>query len=193
MEGMRTKVSTLGYAVLGLLTGEPMSGYDLKLRMEDPVGFFWQASHSQIYPELAKLEGAGLLSHRVVPQEGKPDKKIYETTRAGAEVFKGWIASPAKAGPTRDEATLRAYLSWLGEAEEMAGFFRDQARMHQEQLRSYGETEASIHREWGKNPTAMNDRQFASYAALRRGIGYERENTEWCLWIAEMLEARNGR
>ncbi|MGI8649112.1 MAG: PadR family transcriptional regulator [Rubrobacter sp.] len=184
------KVSTLGYAVLGLLAGEAMSGYDLKLRMGDPVGFFWQASHSQIYPELAKLEGAGMVSHRVVAQEGKQDKKVYEISTSGREAVEDWVASPPKAGLTRDETTLRAYLSWLGGANEMAGFFRERARSHQDQLERYRETEARIHRGWGEDPLAMEPQQFASYAALKRGIGYEQEYARWCRWVSETLEAR---
>ena len=58
--------SNLGCALLGLLARSPSTGYDLARRMERPVGYFWSARHSQIYPELAKLERAGLVSHEVV-------------------------------------------------------------------------------------------------------------------------------
>jgi DNA-binding PadR family transcriptional regulator len=48
-------MNTLGYVVLGLLAREPLSGYDLKKRMEQRVEFSWSARHSQVYPELSKL------------------------------------------------------------------------------------------------------------------------------------------
>ena len=52
-------MTTLGYAILGLLSREDLSGYDLTQRMAGRVGYFWSARHSQIYPELAKLEDGG--------------------------------------------------------------------------------------------------------------------------------------
>src|SRR5690606_24488121 len=52
-------VSTLGFALLSLLTRGPATGYDLAQRMKAPIGHFWTAKHSQIYPELARLAEAG--------------------------------------------------------------------------------------------------------------------------------------
>ncbi len=49
----------MGYAILGLLAREALSGYDLSSRMRAPVGYFWEARHSQIYPELARLAADG--------------------------------------------------------------------------------------------------------------------------------------
>ena len=68
-------VSTLGYALLGMLAREPRSGYDLGRELKKPIGFFWHARYSQIYPELAKLEGRGYIKHEVIEQQDLPDKK----------------------------------------------------------------------------------------------------------------------
>src|SRR3712207_9483471 len=89
-------VTTLGYAILGLLSREELSGYDLMSRMKARVGFFWEARHSQIYPELARLEEQGLVTYRVVEQRGRPDKKVYEITPEGIEVLKGWVTEDRK-------------------------------------------------------------------------------------------------
>lgn len=167
-----------------------MSGYDVKLRMAEPVGFFWRASHSQIYPELAKLEGAGMISHEVVPQDGKPDRKVYGITASGMEAVGEWVTGSIKGGTTRDETTLRAYLSWLGGAGSMAEVFREQGRIHREKLAGYEKIQAQIHRSCGDDPLAMKAEDFAGYAALRRGIGFEREYAGWCDWISSTLEAR---
>ena len=50
--------------------------------------FLWQARHSQSYPELARLEGEGLVGHRVVERQDRPDKKVYEITGTGLEALK---------------------------------------------------------------------------------------------------------
>ncbi len=84
-------MTTLGYAILGLLSREELSGYDLASRMRARVGHFWEAWHSQIYPELARLEEGELVTHRVVEQQDRPDKKVYEITPADLEVLKEWV------------------------------------------------------------------------------------------------------
>src|SRR5918997_950310 len=95
-------MATLGYAILGLLSREELSGYDLAGRMQVRVGHFWEARHSQIYPELARLEEGGLVTHRVVEQEERPDKKVYEITPAGLAALKEWVTELPVPRPARD-------------------------------------------------------------------------------------------
>src|SRR5690348_6743093 len=90
---------TLGYALLGLLARRPLWGYDLARRMKVPIGYFWHASHSQIYPELAALEADGLVTHEIVQQRDRPDKKLYSITEAGREVLRRWVSEPASSSP----------------------------------------------------------------------------------------------
>jgi PadR family transcriptional regulator, regulatory protein AphA len=85
------RISTLGYALLALLVREPLSGYDLAQRMKKPIGFFWQAQLSQIYPELARLEEQGCILHQVIAQEGRPQKKLYTITEAGRSALQAWV------------------------------------------------------------------------------------------------------
>lgn len=175
--------------MLGLLAQEPLSGYDLKLRMERRVGNFWSAGHSQIYPELARLEAAGMVSHELVEQEGRPDKKVYEITPAGLEALKGWVVAPLEPRGARDELVLKAYSLWLAEPEEAIALFKEQERLHEERLRRYEEINAWMEREWGDDLGLPGSPRFASYAALRRGILNERGYVEWCGWVVDRLEA----
>ena len=174
--------------MLGLLARESLSGYDLAGRMRERVGFFWQAQHSQIYPELARLEGEGMVVHRVVEQRDRPDKKVYEITDAGLEALKNWVTAPAKTRATRDEMVLKAYSVWLADPEKAVALFREQQRLHEEQLLRYGEIEAWMEKEWGEELGLPGSPRFASYAALRRGIIHERGYAEWCGWVADRLE-----
>ena len=178
----------LGYALLGLLARESLSGYDLAGRMRERVGFFWQARHSQIYPELARLEGEGMVVHRVVEQRDRPDKKVYEITDAGLEALREWVTAPVKPRATRDEMVLKAYSVWLADPEKAVALFREQQRLHEEQLLRYEEIEAWMEEEWGEELGLPGSPRFASYAALRRGIIHERGYAEWCGWVADRLE-----
>ena len=184
-------MTTLGYAVLGLLAREALSGYDVTQRMKGRVGFFWGAGHSQIYPELARLERDGFVTHEVVLQKERPDKKVYEITAPGLEALKGWATQPPPQKPTKDELTLKAYSVWLADKTEAARLFREEGRRNEEQLARYEEILAWMEREWADDLNRPDSPRFASYATLRRGILYERGNAEWCRWMADAVE--NGK
>ena len=186
-------MKTLGYALLGLLAQESLSGYDIKLRMERRVGNFWSAGHSQIYPELARLEGEGLVSFEVVEQRDRPDKKVYEITPGGRRVLEEWVTAPVEPRPARDELVLKAYSVWLADPEKAAALFREQQWLHKERLIEYEEIGAWMEEEWGEDLHRPDSPRFASYAALQRGIGHERGYAEWCSWVADRLEERVRR
>ena len=174
--------------MLGLLARESLSGYDLAGRMRERVGFFWQARHSQIYPELARLEEEGMVVHRVVVQRDRPDKKVYEITDAGLEALKEGVTAPVKLRATRDEMVLKAYSVWLADPEKAVTLFREQQQLHEKQLLQYEEIEASMEEEWGESIGLPGSPHFASYAALQRGLTHERGYAEWCGWVADRLE-----
>ena len=137
-------VSSLGYALLGLLARESLSGYDLARRMRDRIGYFWHARHSQIYPELARLERAGLVRHEVVQQRDRPHKKVYAATAAGEATLRDWVTSPLEPPGVRDELVLRAYSLWLADPDAAAALFRDQERIHLAQLARYEQIEGQM-------------------------------------------------
>jgi DNA-binding PadR family transcriptional regulator len=211
------KVTTLGYALLGVLAREPSSGYEVAQLMKQPVGYFWHAGHSQIYPELASLEARGLVAHEVVPQADRPAKKLYSITAAGEAALREWVVSPLEVPAVRDELVLRAYCVWLSDPSEAAALFEAHARHHEAQLAQYEEyrylmehntpvtadapgkgapgssapgnsapAEATTARGTAPPPGTPD---FASYAALMRGIGFEREYASWCRWMAAQLAA----
>ena len=184
--------TTLGYAILGLLAREALSGYDVTQRMKGRVGFFWGAGHSQIYPELARLEGGGFVAHSVVEQRERPDKKVFEITPAGIDALKEWAVTAPPGKPTKDELTLKAYSVWLVDGEEAARLFRDEGRRYEEQLARYEEIRGWMEEEWADDIRRPETPRFASYATLRRGILYEKGNAEWCRWLADAVEGEKG-
>jgi DNA-binding PadR family transcriptional regulator len=80
----------LSHTILAILANSPHSGYDISKRFEETVSCYWQASQQQIYRELGKMEHQGWVAFEKVPQEGKPDKKIYRITDAGLEELRQW-------------------------------------------------------------------------------------------------------
>jgi DNA-binding PadR family transcriptional regulator len=187
-------VTKLVYALLELLARRAGSGYDLARELRRPVAYFWRARHSQIYPELARLEAQGLVAHHVVEQDDRPDnpdKKVYAVTAAGRAALRTWVASELDEAPVRDELVLWAYSVWLADPGA-AALFREHERRHEAQLAQYQQIEAEI-----LGPTAgvlspVDTPEFAAYATLRRGLGRQREAATWCRWLAYRLEAAAG-
>ena len=167
-------MSTLGYALLGLLARQSLSGYELTGQIKGRVGPFWSTTHSQVYPELSRLEDEDLVDHRVVQQSGRPDKKVYSITTKGLETLKEWVTSPVEPREIRDELVLRAHNAWVADPREAAAFFREHGRLHEEQLSDYETKRRWMEREWGEDLRRVDSPRFGSYAALHRGIIYER-------------------
>jgi PadR family transcriptional regulator AphA len=105
---------SLFHALLGVLSWHPMTGYELKKHLDDSIQFFWHAELSQIYPTLKQLETKGLVAVESVPQEGKPDKKIYSITVAGREVLIAWLSEPLDdIPPNKNVVLLKLFFSGM--------------------------------------------------------------------------------
>jgi len=99
---------SLPHALLGLLAVEPRSGYELTRAFERDLGrYAWQAGHTSIYPELAKLADKGLVE---VTHEGARGSRTYSVTAAGQAELRSWLMEPPRQGKVRNEPVLRMFL-----------------------------------------------------------------------------------
>jgi PadR family transcriptional regulator AphA len=104
---------SLRYALLALLTVEPMTGYDLSKQFQSSVSHVWHAPDSQIYPELKRMQKAGLLDSHEVPWGPRGKKREYQVTDAGIQTFKLWMNQTLSYPPERDPMHLKAaYFEW---------------------------------------------------------------------------------
>lgn len=102
---MNTKTD---HILLGLLSHEPMTGYDMKKRIDNPIGLFWQAGYGSIYPALTRLEEQGYVSKKNVSMSGR-EKIEYEITDSGREKLCEWIKEPAKRDEMHSETMLKLF------------------------------------------------------------------------------------
>lgn len=181
-------MTTLGYVLLGLLARAPASGYDLAQKLKGPVDFFWQARHSQIYPELARLEQDGYVVVQHVSQAERPDKKVYRITDAGSAVLKAWVIAPVDVPVIRDELVLKAYCLWLAHPAAAIELFRVHEHQHAALLARYQRNQTWLLEQWAAEGRQIDSPWFGSVAAIQRGIGYEQEYAAWCRWMIEQLE-----
>ena len=81
--GRRVCIMDVKTVCLGMLTDGPASGYDLNKQFVSSFSHFFAAGYGSIYPALSSLAESGLVSCEEIPQEGKPDRKVYEITDDG--------------------------------------------------------------------------------------------------------------
>ncbi len=99
----------LAEAILVCLTERPMSGYDLAKNFDASIGFFWRASHQQIYRELGRLREKGYVTSDEVSQDGKPNRIIHTITPTGKRALRAWSKKPAKHPSLKDEMLVKFY------------------------------------------------------------------------------------
>lgn len=99
----------LAEAILVCLTDRPMSGYDLAKTFDASIGFFWRASHQQVYRELAKLRDRGLVKSSEIEQKGKPNRIVHTITSAGKQALLAWSQKPSRVPSVKDELLVKLY------------------------------------------------------------------------------------
>ncbi len=95
------------YAVLGVLSLCPGSGYDIKKFMEGSTSNFWSESYGQIYPILRQVVEEGLATSHAEKQERKPEKYIYTLTEQGKGALHDWLSESIAPAVERNELLLK--------------------------------------------------------------------------------------
>lgn len=95
-------------AILGLLSHESLTGYEIKKRMDTTFKFFWSASYGSIYPTLDSLVNDSMVTKLETTDNGR-DKVIYTITDAGKEYLKKWLALPVTKDELRYETLLKVF------------------------------------------------------------------------------------
>lgn len=106
---MAKRISSSMEVLLGLLTIEPMSGYDLGQLIRSSIHHFWNESYGQIYPNLKKLADQGLITGKTERQKGKPDRQIYSITKKGRERLGRWLEIEPQPEVPRNELLLKMF------------------------------------------------------------------------------------
>lgn len=124
---------TLILSTLKTSKRKAITGYDLTKIVNDLKLFLWQSSHQQVYRELGKLEAAGLVTHTLVPQSGKPDRKDYELTKKGRKHLAEQAMDLIKLPPIRDQLAVQIIASEshsLLATQELLMDYVDKKEMH---------------------------------------------------------------
>jgi len=177
---------SLSHALLTSLLEKSSSGYDLARRFDKSIGFFWHATHQQIYRELGRMETAGWIASSIAPDAGKTRKRIYCVLPQGQAELLRWAAGPSSPMDLRDEFMVRlrldAAVGPLGLASELAR----RIAMHEEKLALYRQIEQRDFADGNRQTRAAQ----IHHMILKKGILYEENSIAWAREMLEVLSIK---
>ncbi|MGN0065265.1 MAG: PadR family transcriptional regulator [Nocardioides sp.] len=172
----------LEHALLVALSERPAAGLDLAKRFSRSIGFFWHATHQQIYRVLGRMEADGWLSVDAVAQTGKPDKKVYSVTAAGADALAAWLAEPMPVEPFRSELAVKMRGASFGDRGPLLEHLRANLADHRLRLEHYRSLQVRDY----PDPSTLTGHTLDQYLVLRGGVRMEEF---WIEWLEEYLAA----
>jgi PadR family transcriptional regulator AphA len=170
---------SLKHAIMVLLETEAGSGYDLLKRFKQRLGFFWQASHQQIYQQLKVMHQAGLIDCTLASQQGKPDRKIYAMTKLGHKELLVWLNKTCKPQKINDSLLVKLYGGHLVDNATLLTEMRQHKEQHNKALLIMLEIEQQY------QALSHHERKNLAlpFLTLRRGILGEQA---WLAWADEV-------
>jgi PadR family transcriptional regulator, regulatory protein AphA len=169
------ELSATAYVILGMVSREPRSGYEIKAVVDNTTRFFWAASYGQIYPELKRLSEAGLIEG-IDASRGDRKRTVYAITADGEAELVDWLQRPPETTEMREEGLLKLFFSGALEPAEAVETLRAMRVMRldlSERLRAMEPEKAEL-----KDPFPL--------MVLRAGIEFNDWFAGWC----ERMEAQ---
>jgi PadR family transcriptional regulator AphA len=176
VEGMMVCM-TLRHAVLGLLADRTASGYDLMKLFDTSLANVWPATQSQVYGELGKLAGSGLLE---VSAEGPRGRKEYTITKQGLDELRSWLIDTEPDRTRRSETLLRVFFLGVLTPVESVTYLSVEAARAAGEHAELERLEAQV--DWGDDPLSVYGR-----LALEYGLRLTAMQEEWAGWAREQV------
>lgn len=166
---------SLTHAILTSLLEQPCTGAELARRFEKSLGYFWQATHQQIYRELGRMEDSGLLTVRELPT-ARGKQRQFQVQDKGRAALLGWCGAPGEPRPIRDELLVRLRAAAVLGPVDITAEMRRHHGLHTQTLRNYEQIQA---RDFPQDASRDRSTQL-QLSVLRAGIAYEQSWLAWC-------------
>ncbi|TDD18673.1 PadR family transcriptional regulator [Kribbella turkmenica] len=173
----------LEHAILVSLTERAGSGYELARRFDRSIGYFWPATHQQIYRVLRRMHDAGWVRHTEIAQDGRPDKKVYRVSAAGKAELARWLAEPEDPAVLRDGLGVKLRGASLGDPGVVLTEVERHRAEHAGRLAVY----RGIQRRDFPEPATLHGRDLHQHLVLRGGIRAEESFVDWCDEVIDAL------
>ncbi|MCQ4041523.1 PadR family transcriptional regulator [Streptantibioticus rubrisoli] len=178
----------LEHAILVSLLEQPGSGYELARRFDRSIGYFWTATHQQIYRVLRRMERDGWVEVRDVAQDGRPDKKVYSVAPPGRGALSDWLAEPVEPESVRHSLAVKVRGAAFGDPAGLIAETERHRAVHAERLARYL---AGEQRDFPESAELDAGAQL-QHVVLRGGIAYERMTLDWLDDVLATLRRLGG-
>ncbi|SOD85830.1 PadR family transcriptional regulator [Streptomyces sp. Ag109_G2-15] len=169
---------SLRHALLGLLSERPASGYDLLKRFETSLANVWPATQSQIYTELTKLAGSGLIT---VAAEGPRGRKEYALADAGMAELRHWLTETKPVRNTRSDLLLRVFFLGVLRPEQARAYLTELVELSAHEHEQLRQLDEAI--DWDDDNLSVYGR-----IALEYGLRFNAMRREWAEWAAAQIK-----
>jgi DNA-binding PadR family transcriptional regulator len=183
---------SLKYAVLAALLEGDASGYELAKRFDASVANFWTATPQQLYRELDRLEGEGLVTARVVEQRRRPNKRMFRITESGRLALAGFTAAVTRPTAVRDELLVKVQAVDAGDREAVIAAIEERMEWSRAKLARYDRLRARMLAGRDEEEYLRGEERVGPYLTLMRGRGHEQENLRWGERVLAILRERAG-
>jgi DNA-binding PadR family transcriptional regulator len=170
----------LEHALLVSLSERPATGIELTRRFDRSIGFFWRATHQQIYKVLRRMEDDGWLTAGA--GESRSTERRYTVTPTGHRELAAWIETPTPPADLRSEVAVKMRGASYGDREVVLVQLQQLAAEHQTRLVHFEQLE----REQFPDPTSLTGQELDTWLVLRGGIKQEQF---WVEWLGEYVQA----
>lgn len=175
----------LEHVLLVALRERGGTGLELTRRFERTIGYFWHASHQQIYRILARMADDGWVDVETVAQAGRPDKKVYEVSPLGEKVLADWLATPSPPERLRTELAVKMRGAAYGDRDALLAELAVRRADHLARLAEYQRMQA----EQFPDPAALSPAARDRWFVLRGGLLMEEF---WVTWLTDYLVAHDA-
>ena len=169
----------LEHALLVSLRERPATGIELTRRFDRSIGFFWRATHQQIYKVLRRMEGDGWVSAGA--GDSRSTERRYTVTPTGQRVLAEWIGSPTPAVTLRSDLAVKMRGASYGDRVQLLAHVADLVADHRTRLDHFEQLE----REQFPDTDRLESHDLDTWLVLRGGIKQEQF---WIEWLTEYLE-----
>ncbi|NVD05437.1 PadR family transcriptional regulator [Vibrio sp. JPW-9-11-11] len=176
---------SLPHVILTVLSTRDATGYDITKEFSATIGYFWKASHQQVYRELNKMAQNNLVTCVLEPQEGKPDRKVYSITDAGRVALGEWFDQPTAHPTVRDEFSAKLMACAVQPSQPYRTQLVELVEESRKLVSHYQEIENAYY-----PTTAMLDKQQRlERLTLRRNLLLRQAWIEWAQEVLTELDA----
>lgn len=177
------------FALLGVLSLGPQSGYEIKKLIEQSLAHFWQEGYGQIYPNLKRLVNEGFATVEIQRQDGRPDRKVYTITSKGEERLQQWLIYPIQQLPKeKHEILLKLFFGKnIGLENNLS-----HVKLHKQRMKQTLDVYRGIETYLKESGCDNLDSQY-QLMTVRYGILTAEAVLQWCEETTDSMEKLNSR